>query len=229
MAHTVTERPLYIAVQYFYYFLITNIHFMLANVLFLLAFVFVEMSVQNIILFYIALLPAGPSWAALYASMGKMIRERDLSPTKDFWKYYKNNFRIATKYWLIQWTIMTILIVDMYYASHYLAILSPVFLILLIFMLFLMLYAFPILTRFEVKLKNLFIVSIYAIFRYFKTTLFHISTLVSLAIIYYFAPGITVWFCMSVAAFFIMINMKKPFKLMEQELAQSERDEYEEN
>ncbi|SFL52059.1 Uncharacterized membrane protein YesL [Gracilibacillus orientalis] len=220
MAQIVTERPLYIAIQYFYYFLVTNIHFMLANLLFLLAFVFVEMSVQNIILFYIALLPAGPSFAALYATMGKMIRKRDLSPTKDFWKYYKNNFGIATKYWLIQWTIMSILIVDMHYASQYLAVLSPVFLILLIFLLFVMLYAFPIMTRFEVKLKNLFIVSVYAIFRFFKTTLFHISTLVSLAIIYYFAPSITVWFCMSVAAFFIMFNMRKSLKLMEQELAQ---------
>ncbi len=220
MIQTVTERPLYIAVQYFYFFLVTNIHFMLANLLFLLAFVFVEMSVQNIILFFIALLPAGPSLAALYASMGKLIRERDLSPTKDFWKYYKNNFGIATRYWLVQWTIMAILIVDMYYTNQFLSVLSPVFLILLIFMLFVMLYAFPILTRFEVKLKNLFIVSVYAIFRYFKTTLFHISTLVSLTIIYYFAPGITVWFCMSVAGFFIMFNMRKPLQLMEEQLAQ---------
>ncbi|QGH33964.1 DUF624 domain-containing protein [Gracilibacillus salitolerans] len=220
MIQTVTERPLYIAVQYFYFFLVTNIHFMLANLLFLLAFVFVEMSVQNIILFFIALLPAGPSLAALYSSMGKLIRERDLSPTKDFWKYYKNNFGIATRYWLVQWTIMAILIVDMYYTNQFLSVLSPVFLILLIFMLFVMLYAFPILTRFEVKLKNLFIVSVYAIFRYFKTTLFHISTLVSLTIIYYFAPGITVWFCMSVAGFFIMFNMRKPLQLMEEQLAQ---------
>lgn len=220
MAQTVTERPLYIAIQYFYYFLITNIHFMLANILFLFAFVFVEMSVQNIILFYIALLPTGPSLAALYATMGKMIRERDLSPTKDFWSYYKDNFGISTKYWFIQWTIMTILIVDIYYANQYIPMLSPVFLILFIFMLFVMLYAFPVITRFEVKLKNLFIVSIYAIFRFFKTTLFHISTLVSLTIIYYFAPGITVWFCMSTAAFFLMFNMRKSFEIMEQELAQ---------
>ncbi|WP_208586548.1 YesL family protein [Gracilibacillus suaedae] len=228
MAQTVTERPLYIGVQYFYYFLITNIHFMLANFLFLLAFVFVEMSVQNIILFFIALLPAGPSLAALYATMGKMIRERDLSPTKDFWSYYKNNFEIATKYWIVQLTIMTILIIDIYYANQFLAVLSPVFLILLIFMLFLMLYAFPILSRFEVKLKNLLIVSVYAVFRYFKTTLFHISTLISLGIIYYFAPSITVWFCMSVAVFFMMFNMRKPLQLMEEQLGQRGM-EYEEN
>ncbi|MDX8044560.1 DUF624 domain-containing protein [Gracilibacillus sp. S3-1-1] len=220
MAQTVMEKPLFTAIQYVYYFLLTNIHFMLANSLFLVAFVFVEMTVQNILLFYLTLLPAGPSLAALYATMGKVIRERDLNPTKDFWSYYKKNFRLSTKYWFIQWTILTVLIVDIYYANQFLPILSPVFLLLFIFSLFILLYAFPIMSRFEVKLKNLFIVSIYAIFRYFKTTLLHITTLISLAIIYYAAPSITIWFCMSTAAFFLMFNMKKPFELMQEELAQ---------
>ncbi|SHM98523.1 YesL family protein [Gracilibacillus kekensis] len=220
MAQIITEKPLYIAIQYFYHFLIVNIHFMIANLLFLVAYFLMEVTVENILVFYIALLPAGPSLVALYASMDKLIRQKDLRPTKDFWKYYRDNFAIASKYWLLQWTIMTILIIDMHYSNYYLQLFSPVFLIMLIFLLFVMLYAIPIITRFEVKLKNLFIVSIYAVFRYFKTTLFHISTLISLTIIYYVAPGITVWFCMSTAAFFIMFNMRKPLMKLEDEMVQ---------
>ncbi|WP_066195605.1 YesL family protein [Gracilibacillus timonensis] len=220
MLQLATDRPLYKGILYIYYFMMINLHFMIANSLFLIVFLLFEVTVANILLFYIALLPAGPAFAALYASMGKLIREKDLMPTKDFWAYYKKNFKIGTKYWLVQWTVMTILIIDIYYANQYFAMLSPVFLIMLLFSLFIMLYAFPILTRFEVKLKNLYLVSIYAIFRYFKTTLFHMSTLVSLVIIYYFAPGITIWFCMSIVAYFLMFNMRKALQLMERDLGQ---------
>ncbi len=94
MAQIITEKPLYIAIQYFYHFLVVNIHFMIANLLFLTAYFLIEVTVENILVFYIALLPAGPSLVALYASMDKLIRQKDLRPTKDFWKYYRDNFAI---------------------------------------------------------------------------------------------------------------------------------------
>ncbi|SER51233.1 Uncharacterized membrane protein YesL [Gracilibacillus ureilyticus] len=219
MSQTVTERPLYIAIQYIYYFLMTNIHFMLANLLFVLSFIIFELTLANMIIFYFALIPAGPALAALYAVMGKLTREKEISPAKDFWNYYRKNFFISIKYWLLKWTILAMLLIDLQYTNAQLKWLTPVIVILLVIFLLIMLYAFPVLTRFEVKVKNLWLVSIYSNFKFFKTTLINLSTFVSLFIIYMFAPGIAIWFCMSIAAFFIMFNMRKPLETMEKELA----------
>lgn len=218
MAKLINERPLYIFAQYIYYFIIANLQFLLANLLFIIALLFFEWTLDNILVFYIALLPAGPSLCALYAMMGKLIRTKDIRPFMDFWKYYRQLFKISFTYWFIQWTVIVILLVDIRYTNLNMSVLSPALWVLLIFSLFIMLYAIPILTRFEVRLKNLLIVSVYSIFKFFKTTLLHLSTLASLIFIYLFAPSFSILFCMSVVAFFIMFNMRKPFEVMEDEL-----------
>ncbi|KAB8130995.1 DUF624 domain-containing protein [Gracilibacillus oryzae] len=221
MSQTIAERPLYTAIQYIYQFMMINIYFMCANILFILAFIFFELTLANMIIFYVALLPAGPALAAIFATMGKLTREKEISPTKDFWLYYKKNFGISMKYWLVKWTILAMLLVDLRYANINMKWLTPILIILIIIFLFIMLYAFPILTRFEVKFKNLWIVSIYANFKFFKSTLLNLSSFVALTIIYLFAPGISIWFCMSIASFFIMFNLRKPLEIMEKDLTQS--------
>ncbi len=132
-----------------------------------MVFLFVELTLDNILLFYLALLPAGPAFAALFASMGKLVREKEISPTKDFWTYYKKNFMIGTKYWLLKWTILVILLLDLRYTGFNIQVLTPIIFILIIVALLILLYAFPILTRFEVKIKNLWLVAIYANFKFF--------------------------------------------------------------
>lgn len=218
MAKLINERPLYLIAQYVYYFLIVNLQFLLANSLFIISLFLFEWTLDNILLFYLVLLPAGPSLASLYATMGKLIRTKDVRPFLDFWLYYKKLFRIGLTYWAIQWTVIVILLIDIRYANIYMSTLSPVLWVLLIFSLFIMLYAVPILTRFEVRIKNLLLVSVYSIFKFFKTTLLHLSTLLSLIIIYLFAPSFSILFLMSATAFFIMFNMRKPFEIMEKDL-----------
>ena len=218
MAKLINERPLYLIAQYVYYFLIVNLQFLLANSLFIISLFLFEWTLDNILLFYLVLLPAGPSLASLYATMGKLIRTKDVRPFLDFWLYYKKLFRIGLTYWAIQWTVIVILLVDIRYANIHMSTLSPALWVLLIFSLFIMLYAVPILTRFEVRIKNLLLVSVYSIFKFFKTTLLHLSTLLSLIIIYLFAPSFSILFFMSAAAFFIMFNMRKPFEIMEKDL-----------
>ncbi|MFC4401824.1 YesL family protein [Gracilibacillus xinjiangensis] len=221
MSQPWTERPLYIAIQYVYYFLMTNIHFMIANLIFIIAFIVFELTLANMIIFYIALLPAGPAIAALCATMGKLTREKEINPAKDFWNYYKKNFLVSVKYWLLKWSILAMLLIDLQYTNAQLKWLTPIIITLIVIFSLIMLYAFPILIRFEVKIKNLWLVSIYSNFKFFKKTLINLSTFVSLFIIYMFAPGITLWFFMSIAAFFIMLNMKKPLQIMEKELTKS--------
>ncbi|ENH97840.1 hypothetical protein J416_03211 [Gracilibacillus halophilus YIM-C55.5] len=222
MEQLVTERPLYRLIQYVYYFFLTNIYFLLANVLYLFVFSLFELRLENILVFYVGALPAGPAIAAMYASMGKLVRHQSIQPTKDFWHYYRLNFAIATKFWLLFSTMIAIMLVDIYYVNTRIPWLTPVFIAIIVCGCLLMMYGFPILSRFEVKVKNLLIVSIYATFKYVKTTILNVTTVIALAVIYVFAPGITMWFFMSVGVFFMMFNMQMPLHHL-QETVSSEK------
>lgn len=222
MAKSIIDRPIYSVITYIYAFLVTNFYFFIANSLFVFAFYFVEFKIENILLFYLAVIPFGPSITALLATMDKLVKEKVIQPSKDYWYFYKSNFKVTITYWLIQWTVIVILIIDIHYGNLYASFLSPIFLVFILVNIALMLYALPIMTRFEVKMKNLFIVSFYANFRFIKTTLLNMTTIISLGIIYYTFPGITVLFLMSLTCFFLMYNIQRPFESMEIELSSNE-------
>jgi len=161
----------------------------------------------------------GPSITAVLSSMGKFVREKDVNPTKDFFIAYKTNFIPTMKYWLIQLTMIFILLIDILQTVTDTSLFSIVYLILLIVCLLIMIYALPIISRFEVRMKNLFIVSIYANFKYIKTTLLNVSTVIAFGIIYFKYPSITSLFMVSLIGYFVMYNLQKPMLQMEKELA----------
>ncbi|WP_017472503.1 DUF624 domain-containing protein [Amphibacillus jilinensis] len=222
MTKTIIDRPIYRMVNYIYAFFVTNLYFMLLISPFMMVFYLAEFTVQNILLFYLALIPFGPGFAALLKTMDKLVNEKIIEPTKDFWRFFGQNFKLAWKYWFVQWTIIVILIIDIHYANLYMPMLAPIFLMFIAVCLVLMCYTFPILTKFEVKLKNLFVISTYAIFKYLKTTLLNLSTIVAFGIIFYAYPGIAVLFLMSLIGFFMMYNMQTVFKQLEQEFSKND-------
>lgn len=221
MANSIIDRPIYNVINYVYAFLVTNFYFFLANSVFVFAFYFVEFTIENILLFYIALLPFGPSVTALLATMDKLVKDKIIQPTKDYWHFYRSNFKVTMKYWLIQWSVITILIVDIHYGNLYFPLLSPIFLVFILLNVAIMLYALPLITRFEVKIKNLFLVSFYANFRFIKTTILNMTTIVALGVIYYAVPSIFILFLMSITCFFIMFNIQRPLEQMEIDLSTS--------
>ncbi|GAA4067607.1 YesL family protein [Amphibacillus indicireducens] len=223
MSKSIIERPIYQIINYIYAFFMTNLYFLLLISPFIMVYYLAEFTVQNILLYYVTLIPFGPAFAALLKTMDKLISDKAIRPTADFWQFFVQNFKVSIKYWLIQWTILVILIIDIYYANLNIPSLSIVFLIFILFFLLLMLYTFPILTRFEVKMKNLFVVSIYSMFRYLKVTLLNATTLIAFGIIYYAVPGITVLFFMSLICFFIMYNLQSVFKLLEAQFLNQEK------
>ncbi|WP_186578222.1 YesL family protein [Aquibacillus kalidii] len=220
MSKPITDRPIYVAMRYMYVFLLINIYFLLCNITFIVVYFLADFTFENILLFYLTLIPAGPAIAAVLSSMGRFIREREISPTLDYWKAYKRNFGISMRYWFIQLTVMFILVVDFYYATRNINAASPLFLILLFICGMIMMYAFPILTRFEVKMKNLFLISIYSNFKYFKTTLLNATSIISFGFIFYYIPSISSLFAVSLICFFIMFNLQSPFIQMEREMTE---------
>ncbi|WP_067842177.1 DUF624 domain-containing protein [Amphibacillus sediminis] len=222
MSKTIIDRPLYQIVNYIYAFLVTNFYFLLLMSPFIFFFYAAEFTVKNILIYYITLIPFGPALAALLKTMDKLVADKMIQPSKDYWSYFAKNLKIALKYWLIQWTIIVILIIDIYYANLHFPMLSPFFLFLMVVCIVIMCYAFPILTKFEVKIKNLLVVSIYAIFRFLKTTLLNVSTIVAFGIIFYAYPSILILFFMSLICFFIMYNMQTVFKQLEHQFTKND-------
>lgn len=215
MSRSILDRPIYTFTRYVYYFFIVNFYFLTCNILFLVSFYLVEFIFENILLFYIALIPTGPSITAVLATMRKLVVEKTISPTRDYFKTYKQNFWPTMKYWLIQLTIFLILSIDIFYSINRSNIFSPFFLILMIVCFFIMLYAFPIISRFEVKIKNLFIVSIYANFKFIKKTILNATTVLAFGFIYWKFPSLSVLFSVSLIGYFVMYNLQKPLHYLE--------------
>lgn len=215
MNHSIFDRLIYQIASYVYSFFIINVYFMLLISPFLYVFFFAEFTVQNIFLYYVTLLLFGPAFSALLKTADKMVIDKIIAPTKLYWTYFFRDFKIAMLYWLIQSTILLILIVDIYYANLFAPFISYVFLILLVFALLVMMYAFPILTRFEVRIKNLFIISVYALFRFIKTTFLNATTLIAFGFIFYNVPNMMSLFLMSLVGFFMMYNLQVPLEILE--------------
>src|SRR5690625_1192760 len=147
MSRSITDRPLYTMVRYLYYFFLTNFYFIVCNLLFFIVFYLADIVFENILLFYVTLIPMGPTITAVLSSMGKLVREKDLNPTKDFFIAYKTNFITTMKYWLIQLTVIFILLIDILQKATDTSLFSIIYLILLIACIFIMIYALPIISR----------------------------------------------------------------------------------
>ena len=220
MSRSITDRPLYTMVRYLYYFFLTNFYFIVCNLLFFIVFYLADIVFENILLFYVTLIPMGPTITAVLSSMGKLVREKDLHPTKDFFIAYKTNFITTMKYWLIQLTVIFILLIDILQTATDTSLFSMIYLILLMVCILIMIYALPIIARFEVKIKNLFIISIYANFKYIKATLLNVSTIVAFGFIYFNFPSLSTLFTVSLIGYFVMYNLQKPMIQMEEEMSQ---------
>jgi len=216
LSNFVTERPLFIIANYIYAFFMTNLYFLIANVLFLFVYFFIELSAGLMLILFVALIPVGPSIGALLYSMGKLVREKEISPTRDFFAGYAKNFKISLAFWSLQLLMITILITNLRQNEVELqSILSIFFLIMLFFLLLVSFYGFAILSRFEVTLKNLYVISAYYVFKYWKRTLFNLfGAIFSLLLLIQF-PIVSIFFLASGIGFMLMLNLKAVLAEME--------------
>lgn len=222
-----TDSLLYKIIQYVYHFLSVNFLFLLTNTLFLFALLTIQISISNLLFFGITLIPTGASITALFYTMGKLNRDRYISPAKDYFSAYKKNARQSTIYWLILLTAFIVLIVDILFVlERGWLILTIVSLIVLLLLLLSGVYAFTILSRFEVTLKNLFLFSIYLIFKYKRITFAHIGYLLAFGLIGYgFMPGAFL-FIFAVAGFYFMRNSESLLSDLNTSFSQGKEDIY---
>lgn len=201
----IIQTPLYKGLQYLYAFLMTNIYFLIGNIFIIFTFFSVPASFSSILLYYIALIPMGPSLIALFYTMGKLHREKTIQPTKDFFQSYRKNFFIAIRYWLIQLTLIIVLAVDIVYLmSKGYVLWTVISVVALCIVLIATINGFAILATFEVNVKNVIIFSLLMIKNYFLKALLSLTTLLSFAIIWYGYPSEATLGIFSIVVYFLM-------------------------
>ncbi|WMM33137.1 YesL family protein [Shouchella clausii] len=206
---------LFTVTNYIYWFLLTNIYFILMNSVFLFFFMTLQPSFSNILLYFLALIPSGPAIAAMCYSMEKLVRTKELSPTRDFFEGYKKNLKDTFSIWLPMLVICFILLVDFHYfrqsPSHISQIGSVILVVLLIMWTMVMLNVLVINARYKFRVRDLFRLSIYYGFTKVKQTTGNLLILFIVGVITASTTNFFILFTGSVIVFLIVLNMKAVF------------------
>jgi len=220
------DTPLHTISNYMTEFFLSSIDLVICNILLILFFIFTAISSGELNLFFlfISLIPLGPSLGALYSTIGKIVREKDIYFSSYYWSCYKNNFVSYLKLWLIELIMLTILFIDFQY--FYLNMpekgIHIIFVALIIISLVIGLYAFAINSRFEIKLKDLFILSMYYMIKKFPITILKVAVII---VTYYLSKKISIVFLIfipSIICFIFFYYDKSIFKELENKFLSDE-------
>ncbi|MVX63980.1 DUF624 domain-containing protein [Clostridium chromiireducens] len=189
------DKPIYAITNYMIGFCLSSIYVAICNILLILLLILTVISPEsfNFFLLFICLIPLGPSLGALYSTIGKIIREKDIYFSSVFWNSYKKNFLSNLKLWLTELILITIFFIDFryFYVNMPQTGIHIIIALLMIILLVAGLYAFSINSRFELKLKDLLMLSLYFMIKKFPTTILKI---IVLALAYYLLKSTSIVF-----------------------------------
>lgn len=222
------EGPIYSFFNYVMWLFASNIYFMLCNILLVIyLMIFAKDINSTYVLLYIALLPMAPALTALYATVGKIIREKDVSVTSYFFKSYKSNFRQSFILGFIESTAILVSVVDIKYFSttKYGNYLTPFFILLILVVFNIGLYVFPLLSRFYLKTTDIIKLSFVYSIKKIHITIFSLSSIICAIFIFYKVPAIGMFFIFSGTCYLIMFYEMKILNELESKIAKTEKVE----
>ena len=191
-------------------FFMINFWFLLANSLFITVLFLFELTTENALFYILSLIPTAPAVAASFFSMGRFLEDGDINATQTFFKGYKKNFKAALKYGISQIIFMSILGFNYLHLrlTPNLSFLIPLTLALLVGVLLINLYAYPILVRYHITLKNLWIIAIISLYKHWVRTLLKLAIVVSFMLLFFHYPAIIIVSFASVTPYLIMYISK---------------------
>ena len=166
------DGPLYRIGNIIYYLIVTNILW---------------------VIFSLPLFTAGASTTALFYVIGKVVRDDDVSTIKDFWKSFKLNFKQSTIVWILMLVIYGIIFINIRNINilgSMSKFILPVQIAILIEIVIITIYIFPILSRYEMTTKNLIKTSFFIGNRHLVTTLLCIASMAAIGGLLYKIPGL---------------------------------------
>jgi uncharacterized membrane protein YesL len=175
------EGIIFTICNYIWWFLLGNLYFGLTNILFI--FAWFGTSAEGVssfnIINIIALIPTGPALVALFSVMGKLLREKDVDMTRDFFTAYRKNFFEALFHWTIFLIISSIIYFDIV-CTKFMP-LKIIFIIVAFLLFSMILYVLPIISRFYFKKIDAIKISFYYCLKKIHITLFNWAYLIVLA------------------------------------------------
>ncbi|GAF15117.1 LOW QUALITY PROTEIN: hypothetical protein JCM19045_4462 [Bacillus sp. JCM 19045] len=196
--------------NHIYWLAMLNFYFIVCNLLFLAFFLFLVPSFSNMVLYFLALIPTGPAITALFCCLNKLIREQDLSPTKDFFHHYKKNFFSSIKVWLPMLIVYFILVVDFYYFNiqplHLIQVLAGIFLVALGLALTFSFYVFLLHAQFHFRVRDFYRLAVYYSFLKVKATTGNVAIVILTVFVLSITSDFLLLFGASVIAYLIALN-----------------------
>jgi uncharacterized membrane protein YesL len=219
------EGPIYTITNYIMWFFLGNFYFLLCNIplIFILLSFTGEFVPEYLVMLTLSAIPVGPAYTALLSTMGKLVREKDVNITKDYFKAYKTNFLQSLFIWTLQIILIIILLIDIrFFASGaYGKIAIPIIYALIIIILVAGIYIYSVLSRFYLKTKDVIKTSIYFLVGKWKITISCISIfIISFTVAYNFA-SIATLFIVSLTCYALMFLQKDLLKELEEKLNQN--------
>ena len=154
------NNKIYIGSAYITNFFITNFWFLVMILPLILYIYKFEGNLSMPIMLLLSIL-MGPAVTTLFSIMGKLLREGEITPTKDFFHFYKLNFFQSLLVGVILNIAISIAYFDMdYFSSTGNQVFSFLFLALLVLVILLSMYIYPIISRYNIRIGHLFKISI---------------------------------------------------------------------
>ncbi len=155
----------------------------------------------------------GPATSALYYATVKSIRRDRSYPIKEFFKAFKRDFKQSFVVGLILVVVGVILYVDVKFAINFinnsLTYMRYLYLIIGIVVSFIAVYIFPLISRFSLKLSELFKLSFYLALRHLLTTVVSVILLFGSFVLVYISAGLAIIFVPVLVNLLISIMMEK--------------------
>lgn len=217
---SIYDKPIYQVLQYLYSIVLSNIYFLLSNILLLVysIMVMIEPEAFSVFIFMLLLIPSGPSITALCSTMGKLIREGECNITKEYLYSYKSNFKQSIVLASIFIVGMFVCLLDYKFFINRGSLLGVVFIVIAVYILITSLYAFPIISKIEVKRKQLFALAFYYSIKKLPITLIKIVLLSIGFLISSSVNIISVTFLFSLIGYIIMLCDNKMILELEENL-----------
>ncbi|WP_055665222.1 YesL family protein [Desnuesiella massiliensis] len=216
------EGPINTITNYILCFLLSNFYFLLMNIPLVYITIVLVANGKNplpsgfSVIVLLCCIPIGPAVTALCSTMGKLVREKDIVVTKTFFKAYKQSFLQSVFLWALELIILVSAYVNLnYFVSN---IISIFIYVVIIYIIIIGLYAFPIVSRFYLKSKDVLKLSIYYTFKKINITILNAATIVLAGFISSKISVFASLFIMSITCYIIMYNLQKVLPEIEEKI-----------
>jgi len=206
------EGPIYTITNYIFWFFLGNLYFLLMNIpLLFMLIVFLSNGGNSLpkgfyTLVITCCIPIGPAATALLSVMGKLIREKDINITKDFFKAYKTNFFQSLYFASLEIIFLIILFIDtrFFISSSLPRFITIIVFICMVFIFLMSLYVFPIISRFYLSTKDIFKTAAYYTIKKFNITILNAASFLIVGFVFFKISTFILVFASSIICYLIM-------------------------